>query len=197
MAYEGGGRRRSRGGGSNGGGNGSLFDENGGLILGAMGGVVEGVDADADEKDDDDGNGYDVASVLLRTFLLGGTSALVASPCATPVLTSLLAYMASASSSSSAMASGDVWRGASWMLSYTLGYSTPLLVAGATGGQALANLRRARNDGGGGGLSSISASLGRWVNPLTGGVLIAFGMNGLLLALLGDPSVIALAPIID
>jgi cytochrome c-type biogenesis protein len=196
MAYEGGGRRRRRGGGSNDGGNGSLFDENGGLVLGATGGVVDGVGAD--EEDDDDGNGYDVASVLLRTFLLGGTSALVASPCATPVLTSLLAYMASASSSSSsAMASGDVWRGASWMLSYTLGYSTPLLVAGATGGQALVNLRRARNNGGGGGLSSISASLGRWVNPLTGGVLISFGMNGLLVALLGDPSVIALAPIID
>ncbi|KAL3823365.1 hypothetical protein ACHAXA_008860, partial [Cyclostephanos tholiformis] len=189
MAFEGGGRRRRRGG--NGGGNGSLFDENGGLVLGATV-VVDGLRAD--DEDDDAGDGYDAASVLLRTFLLGGTSALVASPCATPVLTSLLAYMASASSTSAT--SGDVWRGASWMLSYTLGYSTPLLVAGATGGQALANLRRERNHDGGG-FSGLSASVGRWVNPLTGGVLIAFGMNGLLLALLGDPSVSALAPIID
>ena len=31
---------------------------------------------------------------LFRTFLLGGSSALVASPCATPVLTSILAYVA-------------------------------------------------------------------------------------------------------
>jgi len=31
---------------------------------------------------------------LFRTFLLGGSSALVASPCATPVLTSILAFVA-------------------------------------------------------------------------------------------------------
>jgi cytochrome c biogenesis protein CcdA len=83
------------------------------------------------------------------------------------------------------------------MLSYTLGYSTPLLAVGATGGQALANLRKARDDDDGGGGFNLSATLGQWVNPLTGGVLIAFGMNGLLVALLGDPSVSALAPIID
>ena len=121
---------------------------------------------------------------------------MVASPCATPVLTSLLAYLASASTSASTASSGDVWRGASWMLSYTLGYSTPLLAVGATGGQALVNLRKARDDVDGDGFN-LSASLGQWVNPLTGGVLIAFGMNGLLVALLGDPSVSALAPIID
>lgn len=34
---------------------------------------------------------------LFRTFLLGGSSALVASPCATPVLTSILAFVASSS----------------------------------------------------------------------------------------------------
>ena len=39
---------------------------------------------------------------LFRTFLLGGSSALVASPCATPVLTSILAFVASQQHSCSA-----------------------------------------------------------------------------------------------
>ena len=189
LAFDGG--RRTT---SSGGSGGSLFDENGGLILGTR----EIINDEAKYVNNDEENNY--SGVLFRMFLLGGTSALVASPCATPVLTSLLAYLASASTTSSsttssmaaAASSGNVWTGASWMLSYTLGYSTPLLVVGATGGQALVNLRNARetNDG-------FSAMLGQWVNPITSGVLIAFGMNGLLVALLGDPSVSALAPIID
>jgi hypothetical protein len=76
------------------------------------------------------------------------------------------------------------------MLSYTLGYSTLLVVAGATGGQALVNLRKARDN-------SVLGGLWQWITPLTGGVLIAFGMNGLLVALLGDPSLSALAPILE
>ena len=190
LAFDGGRRTTT----SRGGSGGSLFDENGGFILGTR----EIINDEAKDVNNDEE--YYHTGVLFRMFLLGGTSALVASPCATPVLTSLLAYLASASTTSSsttssmaaAASSGNVWTGASWMLSYTLGYSTPLLVVGATGGQALVNLRNARetNDG-------FSAMLGQWVNPITGGVLIAFGMNGLLVALLGDPSVSALAPIID
>lgn len=189
LAFDGGRLTTSRGGGGGGGSGGSLFDANGGLILGTK---------EINDGNDNEQNYY--TGVLFRMFLLGGTSALVASPCATPVLTSLLAYLASASTTSSsttssmaaAASSGNVWTGASWMLSYTLGYSTPLLVVGATGGQALVNLRKARetNDG-------FSAMLGQWVNPITGGVLIAFGMNGLLISLLGDPSISALAPIIE
>ena len=84
------------------------------------------------------------------------------------------------------------------MLSYTLGYSTPLLAVGATGGQALVNLQKAtRNNETEGGGFNVGALLGKWVTPLSGGVLIAFGMNGFLLALLGDPSLSALAPIIE
>jgi cytochrome c-type biogenesis protein len=198
LAFDGGSRRTttSRGGRS---GGGSLFDENGGLILGTKEVIInDEANEEMNNNNNDEQNNY-YTGVLFRMFLLGGTSALVASPCATPVLTSLLAYLASASTTSSssmaaaaAASSGNVWTGASWMLSYTLGYSTPLLVVGATGGQALVNLRKARetNDG-------FSSALGQWVNPITGGVLIAFGMNGLLVALLGDPSVSALAPIID
>merc|ERR1711974_11315 len=65
---------------------------------------------------------------LFRTFLLGGSSALVASPCATPVLTSILAFVASSS---------NPFLGGFLLLFYTLGYSTPLLVTAATGGKAL------------------------------------------------------------
>ncbi len=174
---------------------GSLFDENGGLVLENVqqnkNNIHETRYVDLEESN----TSYEVAA-LLRMFLLGGTSALVASPCATPVLASLLAYLASVSSSPSSSAVevhslGKVCSGASWMLSYTLGYSTLLLVAGATGGQALVNLQKARDS------SSATGELWQWITPLSGGVLIAFGMNGLLVALLGDPSLSALAPILE
>ena len=164
--------------GSRGGANGSLFDENGGLMLDTLQNKQE------DEIIDEESSENEVAA-LLRVCLLGGTSALVASPCATPVLASLLAFLASSASE------GDTWKGASWMLTYTLGYSTPLLVVGATGGQALVNLQKSvRGD-------NIGSILGQLVTPLSGGVLVAFGFNGFLVALLGDPSLAGLAPIIE
>ncbi len=60
------------------------------------------------------------------------------------------------------------------MLSYTLGYSTPLLAVGATGGQTLVNLQKAKAESGEG------FNLGA-ITPLTWGVLITFGMNGFLI----------------
>ena len=188
---------------SNNNNSGSLFDENGGLLLDNLqksntnnniNGVDDNID-DVNEEEDIETTNNEIAS-LIRTFLLGGTSALVASPCATPVLASLLAYLASMNSDASTTSS-DVAKGASMMLSYTFGYSTPLLAVGATGGQALVNLQKAtRNNESGEGFN-LGAMLGQWVTPLTGGVLIAFGMNGFLVALLGDPSLSALAPIIE
>ena len=65
---------------------------------------------------------------------------------------------------------------------------------GATGGQALVNLQKMRDDNEGG--FNLGTFLGQWVTPLSGGVLIAFGMNGFLVALLGDPSLSGLAPIL-
>ncbi|KAL3791914.1 hypothetical protein HJC23_010774 [Cyclotella cryptica] len=188
------------GGRGSGGGNGSLFDVDGGLILENLNGS-EGLNQveeanGADQKTQQNNQVNDDGAVLLRTFLLGGISALVASPCATPVLASLLAYLASASSSIASTGSpgNELWKGAAWMVSYTLGYSTPLLFVGATGGQALVNLKNTeRNDDG----LDLRSSLGQWVTPLTGGVLIVFGMNGFLVALLGDPSLAGLAPIIE
>lgn len=120
---------------------------------------------------------------LFRTFLLGGSSALVASPCATPVLTSILAFVA---------VTKDPTLGAILLLTYTVGYSTPLLVVAASGGQALVNLQNGDDDGGG-----VMAKIGQLVNPLTASVLIWYGTNGFLEALFGDPSLAGLAPVFE
>jgi len=135
------------------------------------------------------------AASLLRTFLLGGSSALIASPCATPVLTSILAFVGS---------SQNPTLGAALLFVYTLGYSTPLLVVGATGGQALANAQAAavaegegESDDSGSGGGSWVATVGKLVTPVTASVLIWYGTTGFLEATLGDPSLAALAPIMD
>lgn len=101
-------------------------------------------------------------SALFRTFLLGGSSALVASPCATPVLTSILGFVA---------ASQDPVLGAALLLIYTVGYSTPLLIVGASGGQALVNLQMAADNG----EDTMVGKIGQWVNPITASVLVYFG----------------------
>jgi cytochrome c-type biogenesis protein len=117
---------------------------------------------------------------LVRTFLLGGSSALVASPCATPVLTSILAFVARAS---------NPVLGALLLLCYTLGYATPLLIVAGTGGQALVQLRQSSSNGS----SSWYAHLAPWVTPITGGVLLYLGTIGMLTALFGDPSLAGLS----
>lgn len=127
---------------------------------------------DIDDKNDD-------ATKLLGIFLLGGSSALIASPCATPVLTTLLAYIATMN---------NISYGAILILVYTLGYSTPLLLVGATGGQFLANLS-SNND--------RLQFVGQAVTPATAAVLIWYGTNGMLTTLFGDPSLIALTPILE
>ena len=130
-------------------------------------------DVDINEKNDDD------ATKLLGIFLLGGSSALIASPCATPVLTTLLAYIATMN---------NVSYGAILILVYTLGYSTPLLLVGATGGQFLANL--SSND-------DKLQFIGQAVTPATAAILIWYGTTGMLTTLFGDPSLIALTPILE
>lgn len=118
---------------------------------------------------------------LWQTFLLGGSSALVASPCATPVLSSILAYVAAAQNTA---------LGVLFLLAYTAGYSTPLLWIAATGGQALVNLKKQTGTG-------VLASLAPWVGPLTAGILLYYGTTGLLFALFGDPSLVALYPVLE
>ena len=115
---------------------------------------------------------------LVRTFLLGGSSALVASPCATPVLTSILAFVANSS---------NPLLGAVLLLFYTLGYSTPLLITAGTGGQALVRLKELGDD-----QTSIYGKIAPWVTPFTAGILLWYGTNGLLTTMFGDPSLAGL-----
>jgi cytochrome c-type biogenesis protein len=138
------------------------------ILLDVKGNILQPANSN---KDDSSSQGS-----LVRTFLLGGSSALVSSPCATPVLTSILAFVAN---------SHDPILGAVLLLGYTLGYSTPLLLVASTGGQFLTNLQS-------GGYGKIAP----WITPLTGGILLWYGTNGILTALLGDPSMSGLAPII-
>jgi cytochrome c-type biogenesis protein len=93
------------------------------------------------------------------------------------VLTSILAFVSN---------SHDPVLGAVLLLGYTLGYSTPLLLVASTGGQFLAQMQ-------GGDYGKIAP----WITPMTGGILLWYGTNGLLTALLGDPSMVGLAPILE
>ena len=114
----------------------------------------------------DNGGKNDSQGSLFRTFLLGGSSALVASPCATPVLTSILAYVAGSS---------DPSLGVVLLLFYTLGYSTPLLLTAATGGTALVKLKELGEDD-----TSVYGKIAPLVTPSTAGILLWYGTNGLL-----------------
>ncbi len=93
----------------------------------------------------------------IRSYLLGLTFGLIASPCSTPVLASLLAWVANTQ---------DLILGAGLLISYTLGYVTPLIIAGtftATIKKLLA-MRRWSS----------------WINPVSGVLLLGFGVFSLL-----------------
>jgi len=93
----------------------------------------------------------------LRSYLLGLTFGLVASPCSTPVLATLLAWVA---------ATQDLVLGAVMLLAYTCGYVMPLIFAGmfTASLKQLLGLRR----------------WSTWINPMSGVLLIGFGVFSLL-----------------
>jgi cytochrome c-type biogenesis protein len=93
----------------------------------------------------------------LRSYLLGLTFGLIASPCSTPVLATLLAWVATTQ---------DLLLGAGLLLAYTGGYVTPLIMAGTFTAslKKLLELRR----------WSV------WINPASGVLLIGFGVFSLL-----------------
>ncbi|MGP0129243.1 MAG: cytochrome c biogenesis protein CcdA [cyanobacterium endosymbiont of Rhopalodia musculus] len=93
----------------------------------------------------------------IRSYSLGLTFGLVASPCSTPVLATLLTWVASTQ---------DLLLGGVLLLFYTVGYVTPLIVAGTFTAslKKLLELRR----------WSI------WINPVSGILLISFGLLSLL-----------------
>ena len=93
----------------------------------------------------------------VRSYLIGLTFGLVASPCSTPVLASLLAYTAS---------TGDPLLGGVLLLTYTIGYVAPLVLAG-TFTASLKKILEVRRWSG-------------WVTPTSGVLLIGFGVFSLL-----------------
>lgn len=93
----------------------------------------------------------------LRSYLLGLTFGLVASPCSTPVLASLLAWVANTQ---------DLVLGAMLLLSYTAGYVLPLILVG-TFTASLKNILSLRR-------------WSAWINPVSGFLLIGFGVFSLL-----------------
>ncbi|XP_021758731.1 cytochrome c-type biogenesis ccda-like chloroplastic protein [Chenopodium quinoa] len=93
----------------------------------------------------------------VQAYLAGLTFALAASPCSTPVLATLLGYVASTK---------DPLIGGSLLLTYTTGYVAPLLLAASFAGalQRLLSFRK------------FSA----WINPLSGALLLGGGLYSLL-----------------
>ncbi|MEM8781105.1 MAG: cytochrome c biogenesis protein CcdA [Cyanobacteria bacterium P01_G01_bin.49] len=93
----------------------------------------------------------------IRSYFLGLTFGLIASPCSTPVLATLLAWVATKQ---------DLMLGAVLLLSYTAGYVMPLVLAGTFTAtlKKLLELRR----------------WSAWINPVSGVLLIGFGMFSLL-----------------
>jgi len=99
----------------------------------------------------------------LQDFLFGVTSALIATPCSTPVLTALLGYVAS---------TGDPLLGAALLFAYTLGYASPVVAAGTASGRLAQLLTQ------GEGREGL-----RWITPVTGGLLVGYGTFSTLNAL--------------
>ncbi|MBL1208925.1 cytochrome c biogenesis protein CcdA [Geminocystis sp. GBBB08] len=92
----------------------------------------------------------------VKSYLLGLTFGLIASPCSTPVLITLLAYIANNKS----FVLGTVF-----LISYAIGYVFPLILAGTFTGtlKSFLNLRL----------------ITQWINPLSGGILLIFGIFSL------------------
>jgi cytochrome c-type biogenesis protein len=93
----------------------------------------------------------------LKSYLLGLTFGLVASPCSTPVLISLLAYVANTQ---------NLLIGVFLLISYGMGYVSPLVLAGTFTG-TLKNLLELR-------------IITQWINPLSGAILLGFGIFSLI-----------------
>lgn len=92
-----------------------------------------------------------------RSYLVGLTFGLVASPCSTPVLASLLGWIST---------TGDPLLGSVLLLAYTAGHVAPLIMAGTF----TASLRK---------LLELRRWSG-WINPVSGGLLVGFGVFSLL-----------------
>ena len=97
----------------------------------------------------------------LKSYLLGLTFGLVASPCSTPVLATLLAWVST---------TGDIFLGGVLLLAYAVGYVAPLVLAG-TFTATLKKLLELRK-------------WSSWITPTSGVLLVGFGVFSLLFRLL-------------
>jgi cytochrome c-type biogenesis protein len=97
----------------------------------------------------------------LKSYLLGLTFGLVASPCSTPVLATLLAWIST---------TGDPILGAVLLLAYTVGYVTPLVIAGSF----TATIKK---------LLAVRRWSG-WITPASGVLLVGFGVFSLWIRLM-------------
>ncbi len=95
--------------------------------------------------------------VGVRSYLLGLTFGLVASPCSTPVLATLLAWVAKTQ---------DIVLGGVLLLAYTVGYVAPLILAGTFTASIKKFLELRRWSG--------------WITPVSGVLLVGFGVFSLL-----------------
>ena len=93
----------------------------------------------------------------VRSYLLGLTFGLVASPCSTPVLATLLAWVST---------TGDLILGGVLLLFYAMGYVTPLILAGTF----IANIKKFLE------IRKWSS----WITPTSGVLLVGFGVFSLL-----------------
>lgn len=93
----------------------------------------------------------------IRSYCFGLTFGLVASPCSTPVLATLLAWVANTQ---------DLLLGIALLLAYTIGYVSPLVIAGVFTGAIKQFLSLRRWSG--------------WINPVSGSLLLGFGTLSLL-----------------
>ncbi len=94
----------------------------------------------------------------VRSYLVGLTFGLVASPCSTPVLATILAWIS---------ATGDPVLGGGLLLAYTVGYVLPLILAGVFTASIKKLLELRRWSG--------------WITPASGILLVGFGVFSLLL----------------
>ena len=93
----------------------------------------------------------------LRSYLLGLTFGLIASPCSTPVLATLLTWVATTQ---------NLVLGGGLLVAYAVGYVTPLVIAGTFTAsiKKILELRRWSS----------------WINPVSGALLLGFGIFSLL-----------------
>lgn len=96
----------------------------------------------------------------VRSYLIGLTFGLVASPCSTPVLATLLAWISNTK---------DPVMGSILLLAYAAGYVAPLIVAGTFTASIKKILELRRWSG--------------WITPASGALLVGFGVFTLLFRL--------------